>query len=95
MFELDLSLRKEYVSEKKRKLEAECEDDARKRREITDERICAAHASADPKHSSFKHPHAGVLSEFGGIQKYMSVVMCGDGRENITPPGGRSGTNRQ
>ena len=94
MFELDLSLRPEFyasrneivILDNKRKLESTCEYDSTKRREIINEESCAAHGSTDTKpatKTSLKHPHAGILREYGGIQKYISTVMSGSIAEII------------
>tara|TARA_B100001094_G_scaffold267094_1_gene270221 strand:+ start:6638 stop:6931 length:294 start_codon:yes stop_codon:yes gene_type:complete len=94
MFELDLSLRPEFYASRneivlldnKRKLESTCEYDSTKRREITDEKICAVHALADSNldtKTSLKHPHAGVLREYGGIKRYISTVMSGRVAESV------------
>ena len=69
MFELDLSLR----PDNKRKLETACEQDLTKR-------SCAAQASTNlnPATKTYlKHPHAGILREYGGVQKYISTVISG------------------
>lgn len=88
MFELDLSLRPEFYASRseivsldnKRKLETACEQDVTKRREIVNGGYCAAHASTNlnpATKTSLKHPHAGILREYGGIKKYISTVMSG------------------
>ena len=90
MFELDLSLRPEFYASRseivsldnKRKLETACEQDLTKRREIINGGSCATNLNPATK-TSLKHPHAGVLREYGGIEKYISTVMSGRVAESV------------